>query len=365
METIEEAPGQARERRQSVARIVLAIGLVGLGCYVLQGFLRSLLWAGVLAIAVQPLYARARRRFPPRGHGVVLPLLFTLGTTLLFLVPLVLIVVQVGREAAVAAHWLDTVRHEGLAPPAWLGRLPILHNQAASWWQENLADPEGARALLGRVPRGNALQMGRSFGLALLHRAVQFGFTVVTLFFLFRDGPFLAETMLLACRRLFGPQGEPVARQMVASIHGTVDGLVLVGIGEGVVLGIGYALAGVPHPALLGAATAIAAVIPMGAPIVLALAAALALAAGKAIAAAILFAFGMAAIFIADHTIRPVLIGGATRLPFLWVLLGILGGVETFGLLGLFLGPAVMATLILLWREWTRDANNVSVTQPA
>jgi predicted PurR-regulated permease PerM len=189
---------------------------------------------------------------------------------------------------------------------------------------------------------------------------VLFGFTLVTLFFLFREGPRLAEKLLYASRRLFGPEAEPVARQMVASIHGTVDGLVLVGLGVGAVLGVGYAIVGAPHPALLGAATAVAAVVPMGAPIVLAIAALLVLAAGKTVAAAILFGAGMVLIFIADHAIRPALIGGTTRLPFLWVLLGILGGVETFGLLGLFLGPAVMAALILLWREWTGDATNPS-----
>ena len=347
-----------RQRGQSMAQAALAIGLLALGCYILQGFLRSLLWASVLAIAVAPLYARARRRFPPGGHDIVLPLLFTIGTTLLFLLPLALVVVQLSHEVKGAMHWVQTVRTEGLPAPPWLDRLPVLHGQALAWWQANLADPEGARALLGRFGHGNALQMGRELGAALLHRAIQFGFTVVTLFFLFREGPRLADRMLVACRRLFGPQGEPVARQMVASIHGTVDGLVLVGLGEGVVLGIGYALAGAPHPALLGGATAIAAVIPMGAPIVLALAAALVLAAGKALAAIVLLVLGLAMIFIADHTIRPVLIGGATRLPFLWVLLGILGGVETFGLLGLFLGPAVMAALILLWREWTGDARS-------
>ena len=66
--------------------------------------------------------------------------------------------------------------------------------------------------------------------------------------------------------------------------------------------------------------------------------------------------FGVVVVFVADHFVRPVLIGGAVRLPFLWVLLGILGGLETFGILGLFLGPAVMAALISLWREWTDDA---------
>jgi predicted PurR-regulated permease PerM len=262
----------------------------------------------------------------------------------------------------VIADWVRDVRENGAPAPDWLQHLPILREQALNWWNANIGTPEGARALLGRLDRDDALRMGRELGTALAHRAVLFGFTLVTLFFLFRDGPRLAEKLLFATRRLFGPGGEPVARQMIASIHGTVDGLVLVGLGVGAILGVGYAIAGAPHPALLGVATAIAAVIPMGAPIVLFLAAGLVAAAGNTVAAAVLLGVGMAVIFIADHAIRPALIGGATRLPFLWVLLGILGGVETFGLLGLFLGPAVMAALILLWREWTQDATTVALT---
>ena len=70
------------------------------------------------------------------------------------------------------------------------------------------------------------------------------------------------------------------------------------------------------------------------------------------VSAIIIGVLGFVVTFVADHFIRPTLIGSATRLPFLWVLLGILGGVETWGLLGLFLGPAIMAALMLLWREW-------------
>jgi predicted PurR-regulated permease PerM len=69
------------------------------------------------------------------------------------------------------------------------------------------------------------------------------------------------------------------------------------------------------------------------------------------IPAIVLVAVGSVVMFVADHFVRPVLIGGSTRLPFVWVLLGILGGVETFGLLGLLLGPALLAVLIALWRE--------------
>ena len=344
-----------RERRQSAARILLAIALVALGCYILQNFLRPLLWAGVLAIAVTPMLEWTRNRAGARRDSVWLPLAFTAVTTLVFLIPLVLIGVQLAHEAGGIVAWLQDVRNNGLPPPAWLDRVPVMHDQVVSWWQNNLADPEGARALVGRVDRLNPMRMGRELGAAIVHRSVDFVFTVVTLFFLFREGPGLGPKLLYAAKRLFGPQGEPVARQMVASIHGTVDGLVLVGLGEGVVLGIGYVIVGAPHPALLGFITGVAAVIPGGATVVIAVAAGLVLAAGKTVPAIALFVVGAAIIAIADHTIRPALIGGATKLPFLWVLLGILGGVETFGLLGLFLGPAVMAVLILLWREWTRD----------
>ena len=95
--------------------------------------------------------------------------------------------------------------------------------------------------------------------------------------------------------------------------------------------------------------------IPFGAPLIFGIAALILLAGGSVVPAIVVVAAGLVVTFVADHFVRPVLIGGTTKLPFLWVLLGILGGVETFGLLGLFLGPAVMAALMLLWREFTEN----------
>ena len=100
----------------------------------------------------------------------------------------------------------------------------------------------------------------------------------------------------------------------------------LVGLGEGLALGVVYLIAGVPHPTVFGALTALAAMIPGGALVLIALAALVKLATGSALAAGAVFAIGGIITFAADHFIRPVLIGGATRLPFIWVLLGILGG---------------------------------------
>jgi predicted PurR-regulated permease PerM len=347
-------------RGQSAARIALSLALIALGAYVLEGFLRALIWAAILAVATWPLFMRTQARFGTGRHNIVWPLVFTLGATLLFAVPLGLVAVQAGHEARVIAHWISEARQHGAAAPDWLARLPLAGPQAAAWWDANLAQSDDAAALLDRA---DMLQTGRRLGGQFARRAVLFSFTLVTLFFLYRDGAGLVERMQVASRRLVGRHGELVGQQIVASIHGTVNGMVLVGLGVGALLGAGYALAGVPHPVLLGALTAVAAIIPMGAPVVLGVASLLVLAAGSTGMAIGLFAAGMVVIFVADHAIRPVLIGGATKLPFIWVLLGILGGVETFGLLGLFLGPAVMAALILLWRDWTRDAK-VRATAP-
>src|SRR6202011_1063851 len=90
---------------------------------------------------------------------------------------------------------------------------------------------------------------------------------------------------------------------------------------------------------------------PFGAPVVFGAAALYLAAAGSTAAGVAVLGTGLVVVFVADHFIRPVLIGGAIRLPFLWVLLGILGGLETFGIFGLFLRPAIMAALISLWRD--------------
>jgi predicted PurR-regulated permease PerM len=350
----EHAPPPLSGQAQGLARLVLVLALSALGLWVLHPFIPALVWAVILAIALGPLYARAERRWPPSGHNIVLPALFTAAVALVFLVPLVGLGVQAAREAHDVVAWGRSFEKTGIPVPDLLARLPFGAAQVQAWWAENLSHPAAGSDLLHRLDNSSVIGVTRSLGAQIVRRAVLFGFTLVALFFLFRDGHAVAAQVLTASAKLFGPRGERVARQMVASVHGTVDGLVLVGLGEGVLLGIVYYFAGVPHPVLLGALTAVAAMIPFGAPLIFGVAALILLANGAVVPALVVAAAGLVVTFVADHFVRPVLIGGTTRLPFLWVLLGILGGVESFGLLGLFLGPAVMAALILLWREFTQ-----------
>jgi predicted PurR-regulated permease PerM len=193
----------------------------------------------------------------------------------------------------------------------------------------------------------------RLYGAELVHRLIIFGFTLLTLFFLFRDGTVFSRQLVRLSDRLLGPDGERIGRHMVQAVLATVNGLVLVGLAEGAIMGIAYIVAGLPHAVTTAALTGILAVIPFGAPVAFGGAALYLAAMGSVVAGVAVFCFGLVVVFVADHAVRPVIIGGAARLPFLWVLLGILGGLETFGIIGLFLGPAIVAALISLWRDWT------------
>lgn len=356
-------PQHGDTRAQHAAVGLLALFLVLLGLYTLRNFLSALAWAGIFAIALWPLYRQAELRY---GRTVLLPAAFTGAVALIFMIPVGLIGLQLAREAHAVTDWLRAAQQNGVPEPAFIHRLPFGESQASALWQQNLADPARARALLARVTHGHVADTSRTILAQVARRLTLFVFTLLTLFFLFREGHDVTQQMRRGASRAFGPGGERVGRQIIASVHGTVNGLVLVGLGEGVVLGIIYAIAGVPHPTVLGAVSAVAAMIPFAAGIPIAIAALLLLANGATIAAVIVVAAGLSVTFIADHFIRPVLIGGATRLPFIWVLLGILGGVEAFGLIGLFLGPATMAALILLWREWSQEKpSEPAATEPA
>ena len=356
-----DALAQSEEDRidptpQRIARMVLATALVLLGLWILHRYLAALAWAAVLAIALWPLYRRLVSALGGHGQRILAPLILTLSVGLVFIVPFVYAAVEVARETQVFVQYLVDARHNGIPVPDWVPQLPGIGYPLEEWWRTNLSDPRAAEELLGRIYSRVPAASAREVGAQIIHRLILFGFTLLTLFFLFRDGPALNRRLIGLSDRLLGAQGERIGRHMIQAVLGTVNGLVLVGLGEGVLLGVAYILAGLPHPVTIAVLTGILAVIPFGAPVVFGAAALYLAATGSVTAAVAVLGFGFTVVFIADHFVRPVLIGGAVRLPFLWVLLGILGGLESFGILGLFLGPAVMAALISLWREWTEPA---------
>jgi predicted PurR-regulated permease PerM len=336
-----------------IAAVVLGILLALLALWMLRSFLPALVWALVIAIATWPLYRRFMRARGAAARGRALPAaLFTLLLGLLVVLPLGLGAVEVGHETFGLLHRATAAAATGLPPPHWLAELPLVGNRFADWWNANLAKPGQAAELWRHINDNIVLVWARSLGEAIVHRIILFFFTLLALFFLFRDGAVLGAEITDQAERLLGARGRRLGGQLIAAVRATVNGLVLVGLGEGLAWGIGCLVAGVPHPLMVGALSGLLAIIPFGLPIAIFTVAGVMLAESQLAWAIALAVYGLTVVFIADHLVRPALISGAARLPFLWVLLGLLGGVETFGLVGLFLGPAVLAALMALWREW-------------
>jgi predicted PurR-regulated permease PerM len=326
-----------------------------MGGWMLQRFLPALSWAVVLAIATASLYDYWLKRFSgPRRH-LWAAMTFTAIIGAIVVVPLIYFGFVAVRETAALMHAFAEASHDGPPPlPHWILQLPGVGDWIQTQWLQLIgqAHDEIGSAVVTAHP--TLVQWTRRLGLQILHRVVTLGFTLLTLFFVCLNRERLRHDVPFAAQRLFGPTVVPMLSGVAAAIRATVDGIVLVAIAEGAIMAGVYALVSAPHPILLGTITGIFAMIPFAAPIAFG-AVALVLGLGGAIggAIAVLVAGGIL-LFVADHFVRPVIIGEGASLPFLWVLLSILGGVEQFGLVGLFLGPALMAALVSVWRSWVR-----------
>jgi predicted PurR-regulated permease PerM len=265
--------------------------------------------------------------------------------------PFALFGAEIAREAAGIADIVGQARRGELEAPIWLSEFPLVGGYAVEWWHAHFTTPQDGGQLLHRSPSAETLQWGREAGRWIIRRLVTFGFTLLTLLFLYKSGPQIAADAERLAIRVFGAPARRYGRYSIKAIQATVNGLVFVALAEGLVLGIAYAIFGVPHAIFFAAATAVLGIVPFGAPVVLGIAALTLVAAARVGMAILLFAAGSLLFFIVDHTARPALIGGSIRLPFFWALLGVFGGLESFGIVGLFIGPAILAVALTIWRE--------------
>jgi len=344
-----------RKKGQKVAAAILYTVLVLLAVWIVREFIPAVAWACVIAIALWPLLQRVEGYAWLKGRTTIVATGFTLAIMLLVVLPVGLGIAQAANEAHDLAIWFHTVQENGIPMPDFLMHLPIGSEQIADWWHANLDQPLRESPAMKGLHGQAVVTLGQRFGFRALRVVVMFGFMLVTLFVILQAGPRLPNTLRRGARRAFGSDGAQLIQRMAVAVRGTVTGLVVVGLGEGLLLGIAYGITGLPHAALLALVTAVAAMLPFCAPIVFGGAALWLLAQGSLPGAIGVAGFGVVVVFVAEHFVRPVLIGNSTRLPFLLVLFGILGGASTFGLLGLFIGPALMTVLMVLWSDWVRQ----------
>lgn len=345
------------ENHRELLSMGLTFSIVGLAILIIHHFIPSLVWAGIIVISTYPLYAHWRRWFG--SYENVAALLFTLILVLLFILPLSGLVSVLVKEIQSFFNYLQSINRYGGHAPHALYEIPFLSKELVAYWDANIGHPGNVKAVLSNLQSSLTplTYYVKQVGTSVLHRSVQVGFTLLSVFFLYRDG----ERCFLQLNRIgaytLGSRWFRYANKLPTALRSTVNGTIVVGVGVGILMGFCYALVGFPAPTLLGFVTALSAMIPFAVPFVFGLVALMLMVSGSMWAAIIVVVWGTLVMFVADHAVKPALIGGAIQLPFLAVLFGILGGVETLGLLGLFVGPIIMVLFMTLWYELQEDGN--------
>ena len=335
-----------------VARLLLGL-LLAAGVYFFIDFLVPALAALIIGFASWPLYSRWVRVCGGRT---------TLAASLALLIIIVVLVVPLSialyysvKEASNLVAWLLAANRLGVEPAAWIVALPVVGERLGVYWTEYLGQPHALGAWIEAISGqhiGNIYRTILSATGNVFHIVLTLLFMLITLLFVYKDGHRMAGQLDILGERILPLRWHRFSRVVPATISATVTGMGLIAIGEGLVLGIAYWIAGVPSHVLLGVITAFMAMIPGGAPLSFTLVSLYLIGSGQHIAGLGLFAWGAIELFIVDKTLRPRMVGGPVKLPFLPTFFGLVGGVKTMGLVGLFIGPVLMALIVAIWREW-------------
>lgn len=335
---------------------VIALGLFAFLVVIYAPVLRMLLWAAVLAALFYPLHQRVLRLVGNRER--LAAFLSTFLTILIFVVPAVFLILNFaaqvqnlwpsvrdylgGETFQRVALWLD----ESRLRPIVVRLFPDAVAPGAAGVEEALRQ---AVSSFGDFARAQLEEIGRGAPARLL------GVTVTTLvyFFFLRHGPGWLKQLERALP-LAPEHASNLLRIAGKTINAVFRGVIITAAVQAVLAGIGFAVAGAPAPAVLGAITLVAALIPFVGPIAVWLPVSIGLfATGRTAAGVGLTLWGLLVVSLVDNVLRPYLIGRETRLPVLWLFLAILGGIKVFGLLGLLLGPAGLSLFLACFRIYT------------
>jgi predicted PurR-regulated permease PerM len=337
-------------RIQGLAQIIV-IAIIMIGCLIiLQPFLAAILFAGTLCLSTWPVYVWLRRKLG--GGRTVSAVVMTLVLLLSGLFPFVMVATKLGAEVPKAIAWTQELMAAGFPEaPAWLVGLPVFGEHVNAYWQRVAASREEFVALAAHFvepARAFLLAIGSALGEGIL----QLGLAVFLAFFLYRDGEGIVATLRKVAYRVSGNVAAPILTMISNTVKGVMYAIVGTALAQGLVAAIGFWIAGVPAVLLLGAATFLLSIVPFGAPLV-SVGVAVWLFRNDSIGwAAFTLAWGFLLVANIDNVLKPLLISRGAAMPFVLVLLGMLGGVLAFGYIGIFLGPALLAVGYSLLRSW-------------
>lgn len=345
----------------SIARWLLIL-IVAAGVYFFHGFLVPVLAALVIGFASWPIYRRILKLCNDnRALSATVALLLILT---FLIVPIVLAMSYTIKEIGIWFTWAVETNRTGSSAPEWMVALPGVGPWLDQQWFRYIGHPGALGELVQLISGANIGTIYRTVlatGTGLFDLVLTLLFMMIALFFVYKDGESFVGQVDTLGERILPMRWERISRVVPATISSTVMGMTLIAIGEGIVLGVAYWIAGVPSPVTFGVITGVMALVPGGAPLCFSLVSLYLVASGSPFAGVALFIWGATELFIVDKTLRPKLVGGPIKLPFLPTFFGLIGGVKTMGFLGLFIGPVLMALLVAIWREWLREMIKIDV----
>lgn len=327
----------------------LLIGLLVLGYRVLHLFFAPLAWAMILVYVTWPLYQRLRGWLRnPTGSA----LLMTVILSAVIALPVVWLTALLREEIPEVYDLAVAYIAQGpQALPEFIVGIPWLGPELQQLLGQFSGDMDALQRQLIQWSEPWMKEILVLFGDAG-RNAAKFGFALLIAFFLYRDGEEPLAQIRGLLFRLLGERAEGYLSAIGGTVRAVMFGLILTALAQGLLAGLGYWAAGVKTYALLGALTAMIALIPFGAPLIWGSVGGWLLLSDQVLAGIGLLLWGALVISQIDNLIRPLVISSATRIPFLLVLFGVFGGISGFGLVGLFLGPIIVGVLLAVWREW-------------
>jgi len=323
-----------------------------LGCFVvLRPFLSAILWSVILAFSTWPVYQRIESAVAGR-KGLASGLMVLIVAAVL-IVPLALLGTSLAEDVTALVEMARQLLSEGPpTPPAWVAKLPVVGSRLHDHWQEMAGS--GARlteALLKYLMplRDWALRSAANLGESLLYLSL----SVFIAFFLYRDGAALSTRLAPLFTRVGGQRAPALLHVAGDTIKGVVYGVIGTALIQGILVGIGLWIAGIPRVLLLGVLACVLSLIPVGPALIWLPAAIWLFGKGSTGWAVFLVLWGFLVVGLVDNFLKPYFIGKGSHLPFILVFLGTLGGVMAFGFLGIFLGPTLLAIAYASFQEWS------------
>jgi len=352
-----------QKRIEQIAGIAV-IGAIVIGCgFVLRPFLSAILWAAILCFATWPVHELGLKWL--RGRRNLAAGLMTALLSLVLIIPFVVVGFTFTDSVRSGMAWLDTQEQAGglPPPPQWVGRIPLAGQRISEIWLDLTADAISTIAEYKPQLKEAGLWLLRH-SLDLAHGVFQLVMSVLIAFFFYRDGEGLVVQLREGFQKISGDYSQHLVEVVKTTVRSVVYGVIGTGLAQGFVAGIGFAIADVPSPMLLALFTFFLSFVPFGPPIIWIGASIWLFGQGSTGWGIFMAAYGVLAISSVDNVVKPYIISRGSKLPFIVMFIGVLGGVATFGFIGIFLGPTLLAVGFSLTQEILGQRRRNSAPKP-